>query len=400
MSTELSTHTESTELSLGSKSAFDHIQRVANLFAASQLVPDTFRGNLPNCVVALEMANRMGASPFAVIQNLNIIHGRPSFSSQYLIAALNSCGRFLPLRFHLEGAGDERTCIAWTIEVAVAKIYGDKLGRVITLPAARAQSEVPFLEGVPVSIAMAKAEGWATKNGSKWKTMPELMLRYRAAAFFVRFYAPEITMGIRPTEEVIDIEAETVPAAVAPVVVDTSAPTPAPEPEGKAAPRRRTGVAKAAAPVVDAEVVPEVPAAAAPATATVRNTPTEAIASTPAADEPSAAVPPVAEVAPATPAAVDTKQEPPPPPAQPAANVIKARVEFTKVVKRDSKDPKKSGYCECETTGEYAGTSFYVGPIADLPDPGTVADVTFEKRESKANPGNFAHFITAVEIVG
>jgi hypothetical protein len=61
------------------------------------------------------------------------------------------------------------------------------------------------LESTPVTIAMAKAEGWHGKNGSKWKTMPEQMLRYRAATFFARAYCPEITLGMRTQEEIIDI---------------------------------------------------------------------------------------------------------------------------------------------------------------------------------------------------
>ena len=42
------------------------------------------------------------------------------------------------------------------------------------------------------------------KNGSKWQTMPELMLRYRAATFFGRLYAPDILMGMRSDVEVYD----------------------------------------------------------------------------------------------------------------------------------------------------------------------------------------------------
>ena len=38
--------------------------------------------------------------------------------------------------------------------------------------------------------------------------MPELMMRYRAAAFFGRLYAPEITMGMHSVEEIIDIQHE------------------------------------------------------------------------------------------------------------------------------------------------------------------------------------------------
>ena len=82
-----------------SSSSFETAQRMAKALASSDLVPQTYKGNLANCIVALEVAQRTGSSALAVIQNLNIIHGRPSWSSQYIIAALNSCGRFSPLRF-------------------------------------------------------------------------------------------------------------------------------------------------------------------------------------------------------------------------------------------------------------------------------------------------------------
>jgi hypothetical protein len=62
------------------------------------------------------------------------------------------------------------------------------------------------IEGPPVTMKMAKAEGWVDKNGSKWKTMPELMIRYRAAAFFGRLYTPEIMMGMQTKEEILDIQ--------------------------------------------------------------------------------------------------------------------------------------------------------------------------------------------------
>jgi hypothetical protein len=52
---------------------------------------------------------------------------------------------------------------------------------------------------------MAKAEGWYGKSGSKWQTMPELMLAYRASAFFTRIHAPQLLMGLQTREEVEDV---------------------------------------------------------------------------------------------------------------------------------------------------------------------------------------------------
>lgn len=164
------------------KQVFEHSQRVAKMMMTSSLVPKEYQNNIPNIMIALEMANRIGASPLMVMQNLNIIHGRPSWSSQFIIAALNSCNRFSPLRFKMEGKDDEYGCIAW------AK---DHTGEI--------------LEGPKVTWKMVKAEGWLTKNGSKWQTMPELMFRYRGAAFFGRLYAPDVLMGMNTSDEAEDM---------------------------------------------------------------------------------------------------------------------------------------------------------------------------------------------------
>lgn len=171
-----------------SNSSWELAQRIGKAFAASSLVPEVYRGNLANCIVALEMANRMGASPLLVMQNLYIVHGNPGWSSKFLIASFNQSGKFSAMRYQWN---DEHTeCRAWATE----KATGERL------------------TGPLVSVEMAKAEGWSTKSGSKWKTMPELMLMYRAAAFFVRTYAPEISMGLRTDDELIDTVEEIRPA--------------------------------------------------------------------------------------------------------------------------------------------------------------------------------------------
>lgn len=176
--------------SFANKDSFEHVQRVALVFSKSELVPKKYQGNPANCVIALEMAGRMNVSPLMVMQNLDIILGRPCWSSKFLIASLNACGRFSPLRYE---DSDEKG--GSTRAMAMDKATGEKL------------------YGVWISMEMAKAEGWIDKAGSKWKTMPELMRRYRAASFFTNQYAPEISMGFQTAEEVIDIsqpEAETV----------------------------------------------------------------------------------------------------------------------------------------------------------------------------------------------
>jgi hypothetical protein len=50
-----------------SSSGWELAQRIGKAFAASTLVPAAYQGNLANCIVALEMANRMGASPLMAL---------------------------------------------------------------------------------------------------------------------------------------------------------------------------------------------------------------------------------------------------------------------------------------------------------------------------------------------
>lgn len=159
--------------------------RMANAYSASTIVPITYQNNASNCFIAIEMAERMGANPFQVMQSLNIIQGRPSWSSQFIIAAINQSGRFrTQLNYKMEGSKEkgDLSCIAYATS-----------------------NDGTLCESIKVTLQMAKEEGWSTKNGSKWKTMPELMIRYRAAAFFGRQYCPDLLLGLLSTEEQRDI---------------------------------------------------------------------------------------------------------------------------------------------------------------------------------------------------
>ena len=59
-------------------------------------------------------------------------------------------------------------------------------------------------------MEMSVREGWFTKAGSKWRTMPKLMLQYRSGTFFGRVYAPEALAGFQTDNEILDIEAEVI----------------------------------------------------------------------------------------------------------------------------------------------------------------------------------------------
>ncbi|WP_205669586.1 recombinase RecT [Acinetobacter sp. MB5] len=230
------TQQNSTSVGLLNIEAFELSQRIAKMLANSTLVPEQYRatvrvkgeiqhdgsirykdsnGNwlyhyeenpnaIANCVIALNMASRMNTDPLLVMQNLYLIEGRPAWTSQFITGTINSSGRFSALRFDIEDLGEktipyieyewkngkkepvqksitiqDMSCVAWAIE--------------------RETNE--RVESTKITLEMAIKEGWFQKNGSKWQTMPQQMLSYRAASFFGRLYAPELLMGLRSAEE-------------------------------------------------------------------------------------------------------------------------------------------------------------------------------------------------------
>ncbi|EWS78808.1 hypothetical protein FUT69_00615 [Xylella taiwanensis] len=158
------------------QSHVERVQRQAKVRCSSDLVPPSYKGNMVNTLLALEIAHRIGATPVAVIQNLYIVQGRPSWSSSFLIATVNACGRFEPLRFEVSGNDP------------AAKDY-----RMRAYAKDKASGETCY--GSWITWKMVDSEGWSKKNGSKWLTLAEQMFMYRSASFGARAYAPEISLG-------------------------------------------------------------------------------------------------------------------------------------------------------------------------------------------------------------
>lgn len=185
MTSDITTNNIDNESSIyQSQNSFEFAQRQAKSLCESNLVPQSYQGQkgLPNCLVALEMSKRMNLSPLTVMQNLNIIHGTPSWSAQFISSQILGCGRFTNFDYIVSGQGE-------TLEVqCVAKRVEDQ----------------KIVKGTSVSMRMAKLEGW-TRN-SKYQSMPELMLRNRAATFFGRQYIPDLLLGVQTSEEVVDIQ--------------------------------------------------------------------------------------------------------------------------------------------------------------------------------------------------
>ena len=190
MSTELTTQNDSQrkEIVPGffNLQSFELLQRICNGLMSASIIPDEYKKNFGNCMIAVNVAMRMNIDPLTVMQNLYIVYGKPGWSSKFLIGTFNTCGKYTSIQYEFSGnpSDDSWGCTAFAFEKTTnAKLIGPT-----------------------VTIDIAKKEKWYDKSGSKWKTMPEQMLRYRAAAWFINTQAPELSLGMQTEDEIRDIE--------------------------------------------------------------------------------------------------------------------------------------------------------------------------------------------------
>lgn len=188
--------------------AFKQAMEIAKELAGSDLIPATYRSKPANIVIAMDLAQQRGVSVFNVMQNMTPIQGNPFWSATYTIGAINRSGRYTTrLRFEpVEMVSKTVTAGGKSIPNAAVRAYAIE----------RDTNE--RVHGPTVSMEMAVKEGWYTKNGSKWQSMPEVMLNYRAATFFARVNCPEILEGINTEDEMIDM-GEITPHDAAPQMV-------------------------------------------------------------------------------------------------------------------------------------------------------------------------------------
>lgn len=164
----------------------DKAYKFANIFAKSDIVPAHYRGKPENTFIAVQTAYRMNLDPMLIMQNTYVVSGKLGMNSTFAISLANSSGIFdSGIRYKLEGSGDTLKVTAY----AKVKATGEEISYTI-------------------AMSEAVAEGW-TKN-SKYKTLPELMLRYRAAIFLIRTHVPEVLNGMHMVEELEDMYIKTV----------------------------------------------------------------------------------------------------------------------------------------------------------------------------------------------
>jgi len=181
-SQQLKTVTESPSMGIMDPVYFEHLWRVGTAFAKSQLVPKHFQGKPEDCFIAVQTAIELKCSPLMVLQNLFVVHGTPGFSSKFAIALANVRGPFKGV-IQFETVGEVGKDSYGVTAYAVIKETGQRVSKTITM-------------------AIAKGEGW-DKN-TKYRSMGEQMLSYRAAMFLIRLYCPEVLFGMQSVEELED----------------------------------------------------------------------------------------------------------------------------------------------------------------------------------------------------
>ena len=157
---------------------------MAQTLSKSEIIPQSYKGKPADCLIAIDIANRLGLSPAIVMQNSQCVRGNFTWKGSACKAMIDGCGRYQKTRYVYVGEEGKDS-------------YGCYLEAI--------DNDGEIIKGVPVTIAMAKKEGWYNKDGSKWQTMSDLMLKYRAAAFFMRTECASIAMGFLTKEEVEDV---------------------------------------------------------------------------------------------------------------------------------------------------------------------------------------------------
>lgn len=190
--------------------AFSLAQRMATVLASSTIIPDDYRSwvlknnewvenpaAVGNCFIALELSNRLHTSPLLIMQQVDMIYGRPALRGKLMIGLLNASKAFAhDLRYECNQLpGDDYGYRAWTTAHDGTVLYG------------------PW-----ITWKLVKAEGWPSRKGSKWNTMPEMMFQYRAASWFASLHAAHITLGLYESEEARDIDAIEAPQSSARVL--------------------------------------------------------------------------------------------------------------------------------------------------------------------------------------
>lgn len=166
--------------------------KIAQQYAKSDLIPDNYKNKPENVIIALGMSSKMNLDLFTIMQNLDIVKGKARWNGSFCRTLIEKTGKYKDLDLIYTGEKDKDT-------------FGCYLQAV-------RKNDGKIVKGAEITVGMAKAEGWWSKKDkygketSKWQSLTELMLGYRAMSFFARMHCPEALSGVYTGEEIEDME--------------------------------------------------------------------------------------------------------------------------------------------------------------------------------------------------
>jgi hypothetical protein len=149
-------------------------------------------GAIANGTGAVMAGAELGLSPMQALNNVIVIHGRPSLYAETMVALVQAAGHEI-----------------WTEESTDTKavVCGRRVGS-------------DKVERGEMTFERARKAGWVAKN-TNYVSNPMAMLYARAASIACRRTAPEVLKGIAAFEDVLDVQQPPRPAVAvrAPVTV-------------------------------------------------------------------------------------------------------------------------------------------------------------------------------------
>lgn len=211
--TELVTHRPASDLPFAEQAEFARM--VTSGGRAQSILPDTYRDNPANVLIAVGLGQSMGLSPAESLYRISVIKGKPSAGAELIAANVRRAGHKL------------RVKVTENPPSATAQII-------------RADDpDFPF--EVTRDMNWAKAMGLA--NNDNYKKQASTMLQWRAITAVARLACPEALYGVTYTPDEIREQGD--PADTAPRPQVTAADFTAAEPEITAADVNRALATKA-----------------------------------------------------------------------------------------------------------------------------------------------------------
>lgn len=121
---------------------------MAQTLSKSEIIPQSYKGKPADCLIAIDIANRLGLSPAIVMQNSQCVRGNFTWKGSACKAMIDGCGRYQKTRYVYVGEEGKDS-------------YGCYLEAI--------DNDGEIIKGVPVTIAMAKKEVGITRTVANGK---------------------------------------------------------------------------------------------------------------------------------------------------------------------------------------------------------------------------------------